>query len=147
MKMNGFRIAAGLIAAGMALGLTQAGAEEIVVKMLNRGDSGTMVFEPGFVKAQVGDTIKFVAADKGHNAETIPGFLPDGAEAIKGKTGHDVEMTVTQEGLYGIRCHPHYGLGMVALIEVGKPSNLDKVKDLHIPKKPEAKFEKWFEQL
>lgn len=145
--MKKFRIAAGLLVAGLALGLNSASAEEIVVKMLNRGDSGTMVFEPGFVKAKVGDTIKFVAVDAGHNAETIPGFLPDGATPLAGKAGQTVEMTITKEGLYGIRCHPHYGLGMVALIEAGKPVNLDAVKALHIPRKSEEKLEKWYSQL
>lgn len=145
--MKGFRISMALMAAGLVLGARAAGADEIVVKMLNRGESGTMVFEPGFVKAKVGDTIKFEATDAGHNAETIPGFLPDGATPIAGKPGQTVEMTVAKEGLYGIRCHPHYGLGMVALIEVGKPVNLDAVKALHIPKKPEERLEKWYGQL
>ncbi|WP_127904074.1 pseudoazurin [Solirhodobacter olei] len=145
--MKGLRISAALMATSLVLGVGAAHADEIVVKMLNRGQSGTMVFEPGFVKAKVGDTIKFEATDAGHNAETIPGFLPDGATPIAGKPGQTVEMTVTKEGLYGIRCHPHYGLGMVALIEVGKPANLEKVKTLHIPKRPEEKLEKWYSQL
>ncbi|MBI1219989.1 MAG: pseudoazurin [Rhodobacteraceae bacterium] len=100
-----------------------------------------------FVKANVGDTIKFVAVDAGHNAETIPGFLPDGATPITGKAGETIEMPITQEGLYGIQCHPHYGLGMVALIEAGKLVNIGAVKALHIPKKAADKFDTWFDQL
>lgn len=145
--MKGLWISAPLMAAGLMLGVGVAHADEIVVKMLNRGDSGTMVFEPGFVKAKVGDTIKFVATDAGHNAETIPGFLPEGATPFSGKHGETIEMPVTAEGLYGIRCHPHYGLGMVALIEAGNPVNLDAVKALHIPKKPAERLEKWYSQL
>jgi plastocyanin len=38
-----------------------------------------MVFEPALVKIEPGDTVKFVAANKGHNAETIKGLLPEGA--------------------------------------------------------------------
>ncbi|KFE36555.1 pseudoazurin [Thioclava atlantica] len=145
--MKPYRITAALLAAGIALGGASAQAQEFVVKMLNRGETGMMVFEPGFVKAQVGDTIRFVPTDKGHNAETIKGFLPEGATPIAGKTGKEVMLTLTKEGLYGIRCKPHYGLGMVALIEAGSPVNLDAVKAIHEPKKAAKKFGKWFEQL
>ncbi|MFC2967922.1 pseudoazurin [Acidimangrovimonas pyrenivorans] len=145
--MKPFRITAALIAAGLTLGAATAQAQEIVVQMLNRSESGMMVFEPGFVKANVGDTIRFVPTDKGHNAETIKGFLPDGATAIEGKSGKEVTLTLTKEGLYGIRCKPHYGLGMVALIEAGQPVNLDAVKAIHEPKKAAQKFDAWLNQL
>ncbi len=37
--------------------------------MLNKGlDGGIMVFEPTLVQIEPGDTVKFVAADKGHKA-------------------------------------------------------------------------------
>ncbi len=52
--------------------------------MLNKGADGTtMVFEPALTKIAVGDTVTFVATDRGHNAETIPGMLPEGAEASR----------------------------------------------------------------
>ena len=44
-----------------------------------------MVFEPALVKVAPGDTVKFVATDKGHNAETIKGMLPDGARDVRRK--------------------------------------------------------------
>jgi plastocyanin len=74
------------IIAALALGAAiiaggAAGAAEIEVKMLNKGEKGTMVFEPDFVSAAPGDTIRFVPTDKGHNVETIKGMLPEGAEA------------------------------------------------------------------
>lgn len=115
-----------LIAAAIAL-LSIAGAanaEEHVVQMLNKGEKGSMVFQPAFVRAAPGDTIKFVPTDKSHNAESIKGMIPDGAEAFKGKTNAEIAVTVTQEGVYGVKCAPHYGMGMVALIVVGKPVNL-----------------------
>ena len=47
-------------------------AETFEVRMLNKGSDGErMVFEPAFVRAAPGDTVKFIAADKGHNAETV----------------------------------------------------------------------------
>ena len=36
------------------------------VKMLDNGKGGAMVFEPGFLKAEVGDTVTFVPTNKGH---------------------------------------------------------------------------------
>src|SRR5690606_30425885 len=83
-------------------------AAEHEVKMLNKGAAGAMVFEPAFVRAEPGDTIGFVPTDKGHNAETIKGMQPEGAETFKGKINEDVVYTVEHEGLYGIKCTPHY---------------------------------------
>ncbi|RWB36078.1 MAG: pseudoazurin [Mesorhizobium sp.] len=102
-----------------------ANAEEHVVQMLNKGENGAMVFQPAFVQAAPGDTVKFVPTDKTHDAQSIKGMVPDGAEPFKGKMNEEVTVTLTQEGVYGVKCAPHYGMGMVALIAVGKPVNLD----------------------
>ncbi|BCG96588.1 pseudoazurin [Mesorhizobium sp. 131-2-1] len=115
-----------LVAAAVAL-LSLAGAanaEEHVVQMLNKGEKGSMVFQPAFVRAAPGDTIKFVPTDKSHNAESIKDMIPNGAEAFKGKPNTEIAVTLTKEGVYGVKCAPHYGMGMVALIVVGKPVNL-----------------------
>ena len=53
-----------------------ASAAEVEVKMLNRVAAGVMVFEPAYVRVQPGDSVKFVATDKGHNAKSIDGMLP-----------------------------------------------------------------------
>jgi len=119
------RIQSVALAAALALVGGAALAETIEVQMLNRGEQGVMVFEPAFVQAQPGDVIHFVPTDPGHNAETIEGMLPEGAEAFAGELGKEVSVTVTQEGLYGVECKPHAGMGMVALIQVGAAANLD----------------------
>jgi len=100
-------------------------AREITVQMKNKGAEGMMVYEPSFVKAAVGDRIRFVPTDISHNAETIPSLLPDGAAPLKGPMNKEVVLTVTKPGLYGIKCMPHYGMGMVALVQVGKPTVAD----------------------
>jgi pseudoazurin len=114
-----------LISAALALLAGAASAETIEIQMLNKGDDGAMVFQPAFVQAQPGDVIHFVATDKGHNVESIEGMLPEGVEAFKTKFNEDFEMTVDAEGVYGVKCTPHYGMGMVALIQVGEAINLD----------------------
>ena len=95
------------------------------VQMLNKGEAGAMVFEPAYIAAQPGDTITFVPTDRGHNAATIEGILPEGAEPFEGGMGDEVSITVTEEGIYGIQCDPHAGMGMVAVIQVGAATNLE----------------------
>jgi pseudoazurin len=132
-----------LAAGAILLSAGAAGAAEIEVKMLNKGEKGAMVFEPNLVRAAAGDTIKFTVADKGHNAEVIKGMLPDGAEPFKGKINEEVTVTLTTEGVYGVKCAPHYGMGMVALIVVGEPANLEATKAV----KQTGKAKKTFEAL
>ncbi len=130
-----------------ALMAAAAGATEIEVKMLNKGAEGPMVFEPAFIRAAPGDTIHFVATDKGHNIESVPGMIPDGAAAIKGKMNEEVIVKLEKPGVYGIRCLPHYGLGMVALVIVGSPVNEAAAKAVSNPGKAKERFAKLFAQL
>ena len=133
-----------MAAAVLALMLTGAAqAADHQVKMLNKGEKGSMVFEPDFVVAAPGDTVTFVPTDKSHNAESIKGMLPEGAEPFKGKTNEQVVVTLGADGVYGVKCLPHYGMGMVALIVVGKPVNLEAAKAV----KQTGKSKKVFEQL
>ncbi len=123
-----------------------ASAEEHVIQMLNKGEKGAMVFQPNLVQALPGDTIKFVPSDKSHNAETIKGMIPGGAEAFKSKMNEEFSVTLQQEGVYGIKCAPHYGMGMVALIVVGQPVNADEAKAVKQAGKAKAAFAELFGQ-
>lgn len=111
---------------------------EIEVKMLNKGSDGqAMVFEPATVKAAVGDVITFVPVDKGHDAAAVKGMIPEGVAEFKGKMNETVKVTVDKEGAYVVKCTPHLGMGMIALVVVGDaaPANLDAVKNGKLPKK------------
>jgi pseudoazurin len=131
-----------LMSASMAL------AAEVEVKMLNKGaDGGLMVFEPALVKIEPGDTVKFVASDKSHNAETVKGMLPEGAAPFAGKVNEDVVVTFDKAGVYGVKCMPHYAMGMVALIVVGKPDNLDAAKAAPQSGKAKQVFAALFDRL
>ena len=104
------------------LSLSAAGAawaETYEVKMLNRGASGPMVYEPEFIQLQPGDKLKFLASSSGHDAVSIDGMLPAGAKPFKGKINEEIEVTFTEAGIYGIKCLPHYAMGMVMLVQVG----------------------------
>lgn len=119
------RIQSVALAAALALVGGAALAETIEVQMLNRGEDGAMVFEPAFVQAQPGDTIVFKPTDAGHNVEAFEELLPEGVEAFKSDLGQEFSLTVEAEGLYGYKCTPHAGMGMVGLIQVGAPVNRD----------------------
>lgn len=124
-----------------------AAAEEHVIQMLNKGEKGAMVFQPDLVQAAPGDTIKFVPTDKSHNAETIKGMIPEGVEAFKTKMNEEYSVTLGKEGVYGIKCTPHYGMGMVALIVVGKPVNADEAKAVKQTGKAKTHFSELFGQV
>jgi pseudoazurin len=133
------------MAFGMAVAVAgAAGAAEHQVRMLNKGDKGSMVFQPALVRVAPGDTIKFVPTDKSHSAETIKGMLPDGAAEFKGKVNQEVTVTLDKEGVYGVKCPPHYGMGMVALIVVGQPVNAEQAKAIKQTGKAKAVFGKLF---
>ena len=137
-----------MLALGAAVAMaSQANAAEYTVEMLNKGEKGVMVFQPDFVKAEVGDTIRFVPTDKGHNVESIKGMLPDGADAFKGKFGQEVVLTVEKEGVYGVKCMPHYAMGMVALIEVGAATNSEQAAAVKHPGKAGKAFAELFGQV
>ena len=130
-KFAGLAILAGLFA-------FPALAAEIEVKMLNKGSDGqAMVFEPATVKAAVGDVITFVPVDKGHDAAAVKDMIPEGVADFKGKMNETVKVTVEKEGAYVVKCTPHLGMGMIALVVVGDaaPANLDAVKNGKLPKK------------
>lgn len=116
-------------------------AANFEVHMLNKGEAGAMVFEPALVQVAPGDTVTFLPTDKGHNAESIKDAMPEGAEAFKGGMGKEVVVTFTTEGVYGIKCAPHFGMGMVAAVIVGEPVNIDAAKAAKLPGKARERFE------
>src|SRR5690606_20021787 len=107
------------------------------IRMLNKAPDGrVMQFDPAFLAIEPGDTVTFVATDKGHNSESIPGMIPEGAETWKGKINEELKVTFEKEGVYGVKCTPHFALGMVALIQVGdSDDNLDAAKAVKLPGK------------
>jgi pseudoazurin len=128
-------IAAGAVAVG-APNVATASPTEHVINMLNKGADGeAMVFEPAFVKAAVGDTVKFVPVDKGHFAAALPGIWPEGVEQFKGKMNQEVTINVDKDAIYGIKCTPHYAMGMIAVIQVGTATVTDEIKAIKLPGK------------
>ncbi|WP_429932188.1 pseudoazurin [Agrobacterium vitis] len=126
-----------------AMSTASAFAADYEIHMLNKGADGTpMVFEPAGLKIAPGDTVTFIPTDKGHSAEAITGLVPDGAEVFKGKINETVKVTFTQPGAYGVKCAPHVGMGMVAVVVVGDvpPANAAAFAASTLPKKAKDKL-------
>ena len=103
-----------------------AEAKTIEIKMLNAGKDGSMVFEPSFVKADVGDSVKFVPTDRSHNSSSV--VIPAGAKSWAGKADQAVSVKLTKPGVYVYKCDPHSVMGMVGVIQAGKPVNLAEAR-------------------
>lgn len=132
------------VSSAVAVALLTSGAayaETVEVHMLNKGEAGMMVFEPGFIQIAPGDTVKFIAEDKGHNAESIDGMMPEGAEAFKGKINEEIEVTLDAPGYYGVKCSPHFAMGMVMTIAVGDQDVPAEFLEGRLPKNAKKRFE------
>jgi pseudoazurin len=101
-------------------------AKTIEVKMVNKSKDGIMAFEPGFVKADPGDTIKFIPTDQAHSSSSA--LVPAGAKAWVGKMNQAVTVTLNKDGVYIFKCDPHVPMAMVGVVQVGKATNLDAAK-------------------
>lgn len=117
-------------------------AETFEVQMLNKGENGRMIFEPSALRIAAGDTVKFLATDRGHNAESVKGMMPAGAESFKGKINEEIEVTFPEAGFYGVQCKPHFAMGMVMVVAVGDEATApDSFLEGRLPKKAKERFE------
>jgi pseudoazurin len=140
MKMRPLRT---LTAAAVLLMLAAAPAlaANFEVHMLNKGEAGAMVFEPALTKVAVGDTVTFIPTDVGHDAQTLKDILPAGGTEFKGAMGKEVAVTFTAPGVYGVKCAPHFAMGMVALVVVGDTPDLEQAKTAKLPKKARERMD------
>lgn len=138
-------LAVTMLAAGSAL------AAEHEVRMMDRGEAGMMVFEPSLLRIAPGDTVRFRAANPGHNAESMQVMTPEGATLFKGRINEEITVTFDRPGVYGYQCKPHYGLGMVGVVVVGEgeaaTANLDAARAATHPPQPRRRFEQIFRAM
>jgi len=105
-----------------------AAAKEYKVKMLTNGPNGTMlVFDPMFLKVNVGDTVTFEPLQKaGHTSISL--LVPEGAKPWKAAADTEVSVKIEKTGVYLVECDLHKNMGMVAVLQAGKPVNLAEAK-------------------
>lgn len=141
----------GLVALSMLAATTSAtpgSADEFIVEMKNRGESGALVFEPAFLNIAPGDTVIFQPDSRNHNVQSMEAMIPEGGSEWKGGFGDEVSVTFTVDGVYGYRCNPHYISGMVGLIVVGDDlTNLDQAKAAKHMGLANQRFSRMFEEL
>jgi len=120
---------------------TSAFAADTTLEMLNKRDDGAkMVYSQDITRIDVGDTITWVPADKGHNVEIIA--APEGFDIPKkSKLNKEVTIAFDTPGVYLYQCTPHKSMGMIALVIVGEDtSNLDAVADAKVRGKSKKKL-------
>ncbi len=84
-------------------------------------------FSPNILFINPGDTVQWGNMTI-HDSVSMEGLIPEGAEPWTFKIGQNGAVTLTEEGVYIYKCNPHYPLGMVAAIIVGKPVNIEQVQ-------------------
>ena len=77
---------------------------------------------------QPGDIVKFVNMTS-HDAKTVEGLIPEGAEHFDSGLGNNISVKFDVEGVYAYVCVPHIGFGMVGAIVVGEPVNIDQAME------------------
>lgn len=82
------------------------------------------VFAPEILHVQPGDSVHWENMTS-HNTVSVEGLIPEGAEPWRSQLGENFTVTLKTEGVYAFVCEPHIGFGMVGVIVVGKPTNID----------------------
>ena len=105
---------------------TPSFAAEVSIEMLNKDANGNkMVYSQEVAKVEVGDTVTWLPASKGHNVEIISS--PNKMK-FKSKNSKEAKITFDTPGIYYYWCTPHKGMGMIGLVVVGNDlSNIDDI--------------------
>ena len=130
---------------------TSVFAEDATVEMWNKDPDDKkrkMVFSQEIVVIEPGDSVTWLATDKGHNVQMIDG--PDGYDLPKkSKISKDVTLTFDQEGVYVYVCTPHASMGMIGIVVVGELTQdaVDAIKDAKVRGKSKKKFKQLLKDL
>jgi pseudoazurin len=119
-------------------------ASDMTIQMLNKdiGSKKRNIYSPALIQIELGDTVKWVATDRGHNVEFVRGAVPKGVKPFRSALGKDVSYTFSTPGAYVFKCTPHYGLGMVGIIIVGEtPDNLLDIAAKKYPGKADKRID------
>ena len=126
---------------------SMAYSADMSIDMLNKLGKEKMVYSVDVAEIDVGDTITWLPASKGHNVHFIAG--PDGWDLPKkSKNNKEVAITFDTPGVYLYQCTPHASMGMIALVVVGgDTSNLDAITKAKVRGKSKKKLKKLLGEL
>ena len=126
---------------------SMAYSADMSIDMLNKLGKEKMVYSVDVAEIDVGDTITWLPASKGHNVHFIAG--PDGWELPKkSKNNKEVAITFDTPGVYLYQCTPHASMGMIALVIVGgDTSNLDAIAKAKVRGKSKRNLKSYLENF
>jgi pseudoazurin len=130
---------------------TSAFAEDVTLEMWNKDPDDKkrkMVFSQEIVTIDVGESVTWLATDKGHNVQMIDG--PDGYDLPKkSKISKDVTLTFDTPGVYVYVCTPHATMGMMGIVVVGEVTDeaLAAIEDAKVRGKSKKKLEELVAQM
>lgn len=87
-----------------------------------------LMYSPLVVTIAPGDSVSWTNMST-HDTQSLEGLIPEGAEMWHSKMSETYTRTFTEEGIYVYKCTPHFGAGMGGAIIVGKPVNLEQIKN------------------
>ena len=134
------------ILCGMLVQCNMATAEDMSIDMLNKKGKEKMLYSEDIARIDVGDTITWLPASKGHNVQFVS--VPDGVEKVKSKLSAEFSYTFEKEGAYLYVCTPHATMGMIGVVVVGDSDvNLAEAKKYKFRGKSKKKFKKIVKEL
>ena len=100
------------------------------IDMLNKSGREINVYSKKIVNVEVGDTVFWKSASKGHNVEFISKRgVPEGVGKFKSKVSKDAQFTFEVPGIYAYWCTPHKAMGMIGFVVVGgNTDNIESIK-------------------
>ncbi|MFZ5524352.1 MAG: plastocyanin/azurin family copper-binding protein [Pseudomonadota bacterium] len=111
----------------LAVCAAPASAADIQIKLTDKSATeGMLVFEPGFVKADVDDTLVFTNISPGHNSHSL--LVPPGAQPWQSPFDKEFRVKLEKEGIYLYGCDAHKRMGMVGVVQVGRAVNMDEAR-------------------
>ena len=121
-------------------------AEDYSIDMLNKDANGNkMVFSEEVKYINVGDTISWQPASKGHYVEMVAS--PNNLK-FKSKVNKVAKIEFQTPGIYYYNCPPHSGMGMIGLVVVGNDlSNLEQISKAKARGKSKKKLAKLLAEL
>ena len=130
---------------------TSAFAEDVTLEMWNKDPddkSRRMIFSQEIVTIDVGESVTWLATDKGHNVQFIDG--PDGVKLPgKSKVSKDVTLSFDTPGVYVYVCTPHATMGMIGIVVVGEltQEGVDAIKDAKVRGKSKKKLKELLAEI
>ncbi len=111
-------------------------------------EGGKKFYDPAFLRVRIGDIVQFINISGSHNTESIAGMIPDGVPAWNSTLKETFDLRITQPGVYGYKCTPHYTKAMVGLIVAGDPSvNLEAARAVRHRGPAREEFDRLFARI